>query len=213
MILHPGVQDRFIYETTLGAGTTSKEGSIQSDSLLATLWIDSITSGTLSVSVYTLTDSGKEVLLFSFPTIAAPSTELLLKKSGTSLQRFRIVATYTGVCNYEVYVRAVEGAGDSGSSSSESAIVSYTIDNVSVPTQDTEVPIVVPTDVIWLEVYNRTDGLTKLAFTPGDSGTLYSTLNPGDGHEYMKKSGEAMTLYVQCPKAGQIIEVTYGHSA
>jgi hypothetical protein len=63
--------------------------------------------------VYTLTDVGKELLLFSFPTITAGTTNLLLKKAGVSMQRFRVEATYTGVCQYEVHVRAVEGAGES----------------------------------------------------------------------------------------------------
>jgi hypothetical protein len=112
MILHPGTQDRVISETTTGAGSTSREGSIQSDSLIATLWVDSVSSGNLTVEVYTLTDTGKEALLFSFPTIAAPSTSLLLKKAGISMQRFRVKATYTGVASYEVYVRAVEGIGE-----------------------------------------------------------------------------------------------------
>lgn len=113
MLIHPGTQCRLISETTAQAGTTSKEGSLQSDSLLATLWVDSITSGTLSVTVYTLTDEGKEAELISFPSISAPTTSLLLKKSGVSLQRFRVEATYTGACTYEVYVRAVESAGES----------------------------------------------------------------------------------------------------
>jgi len=114
-VIHNGTQELLIKQTTLASGTSSKEGVIQSDSLLCTLWVDSITSGTLNVSVYTLTDTGKEVLLFSFPTLTAPSTELLLKKSGVSMQRFRVVATYTGVCQYEIYARALDGAGESSS--------------------------------------------------------------------------------------------------
>lgn len=97
----------------MGAGTTSKEGSIQSDSLVATLWVDSVSSGNLTVSVFTLTDTGKEIELFSFPVLTVGSINLLLKKAGVSLQRFRVQATYTGVCQYEVYIRAVEGAGES----------------------------------------------------------------------------------------------------
>lgn len=98
-----------------------------SDSLLATLWVNSISSGTLDVSVYTLTDTGKEQLLFSFPTQSAPSTNLLLKMDGTGLQRFRIQATYTGVCDYEIYIRAVHSAS-SGSGTSH-----VIIDNVPLP--------------------------------------------------------------------------------
>lgn len=113
MLIHPGVQERLLKESTAAAGTTSKDGSVQSDSILVSLWVDSVTSGTLDVKVYTLTDNGKELEIITFPTISAPSTELLLKKSGVSLQRFRVEVTYTGVCSYEVYVRAIEGAGES----------------------------------------------------------------------------------------------------
>lgn len=102
-----------IAEVTTGAGSTDRQSSVQTDSLLASLWVNSVTSGTLSVSVYTLTDNGKEVLLFSFPVLSAPTANLLLKKSGVSMSRFRVVATYTGICDYEVYVRAVTGAGES----------------------------------------------------------------------------------------------------
>src|SRR5258707_822681 len=111
MLIHVGTQERLLTETTIGSGVTSREGSIASDSLIATLWVDSVTSGSLTVSCYTLTDVGKEVLLFTFPVVSAPTTNLLLKKSGVSLQRFRIQATYTGICSYEIYIRAVEGLG------------------------------------------------------------------------------------------------------
>lgn len=113
MLLVEGKQEQLIAETTTGAGSTVREGSIDTDSLLATVWINSITSGTLAISVYTLTDIGKEKLLFSFPTLSAGSTELLLRKSGVSLQRYKVVATYTNTCSYEVYIRAVAGAGES----------------------------------------------------------------------------------------------------
>lgn len=115
MIIHADTQERLISETTVGAGSTSREGSILSDSLLATLWVNSITSGTLSVSVYTLTDVGKQVLLFSFPVLNTGTVDLLLKKSGVSMQRFLVVATYTGIVSYEIYVRAISGAGESSS--------------------------------------------------------------------------------------------------
>jgi hypothetical protein len=112
MLINTGTQERFLAGTPSSSGTISKEGSVKSDSLVATLWVSS-TSGTLSVDVFTLTDTGREVLLFSFPDVSSGTTNLLLKKSGVSLQRFRIQATYSGACDYEVYVRAVEGLGES----------------------------------------------------------------------------------------------------
>lgn len=113
MALNPGKTERLIAETTTGAGETSREGAVISDSLLATLWVDNVTSGSLTVTVYTLTDTGKEVELFSFPVLSAPTSNILLKKAGISLQRFRVKATYTGECTYEVYIRAVSGIGES----------------------------------------------------------------------------------------------------
>lgn len=115
MLINIGTQERILAEAPAAAGSTSVEGSIRGDSLLATLWVNSVTSGDLTVSVYTLTDTGKEVLLFSFPTISAPTSFLLLKKSGVSLQRFRVQADYSGTCDYEIYIRAIEGSGESSS--------------------------------------------------------------------------------------------------
>jgi hypothetical protein len=74
--------------------------------------VSSVTSGDLSIVVYTLTDSGKEVDIITFPTISAPTANLLLKKSAVTLQRFKLVATCTGACDYEVYVRAMMSAGE-----------------------------------------------------------------------------------------------------
>lgn len=118
MLINIGTQERILTEATAGAGITSREGSIRSDSLLATLWVNSVTSGTLDVSVYTLTDTGKEILLCTFPTQSAPSVNLMLRTpSMASMQRFRIQAVYTGVCDYEIYVRAVTGSTSSGAAS------------------------------------------------------------------------------------------------
>ncbi len=113
MLINTGTQERLIAEATTAAGTTVREGSIRSDSVLVSLWVGSVTSGSLSVTVYTLTEEGKEVDIITFPVVGAPTVELLLRKSAVSLQRFRVAATYTGVCNYEIYVRAIEGAGES----------------------------------------------------------------------------------------------------
>ena len=92
-------------------------------------------------------------------------------------------------------------------------IGSYSVANISVPTAATEVSITIPDSAMWISIYNRTDGLTKLAFVSGESGTNYVTINPGDCHEYTKRAGTSMIVYVQCPKATQVIEMTYGHSA
>lgn len=119
MLIHTGVQDRVISEVTVGADSTAREGSIQSDSVLVTLWVNSVTSGTLSVVVYTLTDAGKQRAIITFPAVVGPTAELIIAQSSACMQRFRVVATYTGVCDYEVYVRATSGGGSGGTTISK----------------------------------------------------------------------------------------------
>jgi hypothetical protein len=113
MLIQTGTQERIIAEATASAGSSVREGSVNSDSILCTLFVNSVTSGTLTVTVVTLTDSGKEVDIINFPVVAAPTTNLLLKKSGVTMQRFKVTASYSGICDYEVYVRAMAGAGES----------------------------------------------------------------------------------------------------
>ena len=104
------------------------------------------------------------------------------------------------------------GGGGSELVTATERIVSYSAVNLSVPTAATEVALVVPSDVIWFRVKNRTDGTTQLGFGSGDSSSLYYTIWPGFDPVFTKKSGGTVTLYFQCPKAGQILELVYGHS-
>lgn len=114
-MLPRGTQQKLIGETTTGAGTTERVGSIATDSILVSLWVSSISSGSLTVTVVNETVPGREEEIITFPEISDVTSELVIKKSGASLANFRVRASYTGVCTYEVYVRAIEGAGESSS--------------------------------------------------------------------------------------------------
>lgn len=92
-------------------------------------------------------------------------------------------------------------------------IGSYSNVTVSVPTAATEVAIVVPLDVMYIALYNESEGTTKLAFTSGESGTNYWPVYPGFREELNKRSGVAMSLYIQCTRSSQTIRIIYGHSA
>ncbi len=107
-MINPGTVERVISETTTGAGTTSRDGVIQSDSLLCALWVNSMEAGkTLTVNVYSQVADEQEKLLFSMPVQSAATTELVIETAEATLARFRVEATYTGVCSYEVYVRSL----------------------------------------------------------------------------------------------------------
>lgn len=112
MAINPGRAEQVVRETTTGSGTTVRDGSILADSLLISVWIPSITSGDLTVTVYNLTDSGDEVELMTFPTISGPTTDIYLRKLKLSSPNYRVRAVYTGVCNYEIQAKAITGPGE-----------------------------------------------------------------------------------------------------
>lgn len=190
--IRTGTQERLIYETTVGAGTTVRHSSIQSDSLLASLYVDSISSGTLDVSIYTEIDDGKEVLLFSFPQLSAPSTAVLLKKSGASMSRFRIVATYTGVCQYSVYVRAIQTSGESSTKLLGAA--SWAVSQYDVTTTAGLLISAVLTDRQGLIIRNNnTTGILYLAESLANAtGLIGYPLNPGESLAMDLQGGAAV---------------------
>lgn len=136
MLLNNGTQERYISETTLGAGTTVVEGSTKSDSILVSLFVASIVSGNLTLVITTLTDENEEVAIITYPNISSGTTNLLLRKSAVTFQRFKITATYDDVCTYKVYVRAVDGAGAASAtiSGSTAFTTSKTLVGSSTPT-------------------------------------------------------------------------------
>lgn len=94
-------------ESPTAAGSTEVAFSVESDTVLLTLYAGSV-AGDLSVSVWTFTDTGKEALLFNFPVVSAPTTNLILKRAAITLQRVLIRATYTDACDFEIYARAIQ---------------------------------------------------------------------------------------------------------
>lgn len=164
-LLAPGTQERYISETTLGAGQTIVEGSTRTDSILVSLWIGSVASGGLTVTVYTLTDEGKEVSIISFPIVTAGQADLILKKSANTMQRFRVVAQYDDITEYEIYIRAVVGAGES--SARIAGALSFTTSKTIVPNT--------PTILIPMSLTDR-DGLSILNTSP--TTILYITEDP-----------------------------------
>lgn len=99
-----------ISECVDAAGSTSVTGINEIDSMVVSLYVESI-SGSLDVTVYTVADEGKETEVISFPTITAPSTDLLLRIPTATLSRFRVEAVYTDEVCYEIRAKGI-GVGE-----------------------------------------------------------------------------------------------------
>lgn len=89
------------------AGTLQKAVSLESDSCLVSLWVSSISSGSLTVKVTTITEVGREFEVISFPAVSGPTTNLLLKKASIAMSRVRIEAVATGPCEFEVDLKGI----------------------------------------------------------------------------------------------------------
>ena len=110
-ILNTGVQAGVINESPTALGTTRAQAVIQSDAVMATLFVTSVT-GTLDVSVYAVLDpqsNTKKRLLFSFPTMSAATSNLIILTSPTTTATVLVEAVYSDACEYEVQLRAIAG--------------------------------------------------------------------------------------------------------
>lgn len=105
-LLQAGKTITVLAETTLSAGSQSRTFTIDSDTFQTSLFVSSIT-GQLDISIYTVTQEGREKQVISYPTILTPSTELSLKRAASSMGVVRVVAIYTGACSFELKAKGL----------------------------------------------------------------------------------------------------------
>lgn len=108
----PGKTVLIFRESSAAADTRTAIFSIDSDSVLVSLYVGLIASGTLDVTVYTVAEEGQETAIVSFPQILGPTTELLLKKSAVALSTIKIVVVTTGIASFDIRAKAI-GSGES----------------------------------------------------------------------------------------------------
>jgi hypothetical protein len=82
------------------------------------------------------------------------------------------------------------------------------ITNLSIPLLDTEVSLLLQTNVKQIILKPRTKGaIIKLAFTLGESGTKYFTVNYGSVFSLQDISFFSTTLYLQSNINSSIVEI------
>lgn len=102
----------------------------------------------------------------------------------------------------------VSGSNTGLTTSVNPLVTNPTIVNLSIPLANTEVSYVFPAGTKRFSLQNRFDGKITLAYAVGDSGILYYTIWPGN--EFAENNihvSASITIYVQSPKASQIIEI------
>jgi hypothetical protein len=101
-----------VRQETAADGVWEATLTIDSDSVLLSLFVSSLASGNLDVVAYTFAEAGKEAEIITFPTIVAPTSELLLRKAAATLSNIRVVVTATGLATFDLRAKAIS-AGES----------------------------------------------------------------------------------------------------
>lgn len=91
----------------MAAGTAEITFTLDCDSVLLSLYVGSITSGTITVNAYTQVEEGKETLILSFPVISAPTADLLLQKAAIAMGRVRVEVIATDACDIDVRAKGI----------------------------------------------------------------------------------------------------------
>lgn len=173
-----GKEFKLIDQTATQAGSVTESIGIDSDSVLVSLFVEQI-SGDLDVIVYTEVDTDQEVELFRFPTISAVTGSLLIRKAALSMDRVKIVCTYTAGCKFSVRVRGI-GAGEASV-----RIEGQTNAQASQASISTSAGVIIPSDLddrVGLVLKNNsTSGILYIGFTLGEatSGNGYP-ISPGE---------------------------------
>jgi len=110
--LQHGTEEKIADRTEPAAGSHSVVLSTHSDTILITLFMSSITSGTFDLKIYAREDEdletdAKESLLFQFPQLTAATTDILLRRASITTSKIRVEATFTDACSYEIWARGI----------------------------------------------------------------------------------------------------------
>jgi hypothetical protein len=79
--------------------------------------------------------------------------------------------------------------------------------NFAMPLANTEYGFTFPVNTRRYTLVNRTNGMIKYSFIPGDSGIIYRTIPPGTASIQTNLSKPSITIYLQSPSSNQILEI------
>lgn len=93
------------------------------------------------------------------------------------------------------------GSGGSGSLAGSTSVDTATIENISIGTANTEQSHALPALTRKFRLKARGFSITKLAYTSGQSGTVYVTVSPGSWYcAEMLDPNTTYTIYFQTSK-------------
>lgn len=82
------------------------------------------------------------------------------------------------------------------------------VENATVALADTEQSHTFPANTKKFEIRPRGNGIIKLTFDSGTSGTIYRTIHAGSFYSADNLATPSLTIYFQSATAGLIVELT-----
>ena len=104
--LPPGKTILVMGESPNGAGSLSRIFTLDSDTFQTSLFVSSI-SGSLTITLSTITGEGKEKEVITYSPVTSPSTELDLKRAVSAMGVIKATAVFTGACSFELRAKGL----------------------------------------------------------------------------------------------------------
>lgn len=204
----PQGKERLILDlTTTGAGSESAQFGVDADDLIISLFVESIT-GTLDITVETIGLDNQTATVATFPQVSAPTANLILRKTSGILDKVRITATYSGICDFEVRVRGI-GVGDisSGDVDFDPLLVTNpSIQNITLVTAGVEQAVTLPAGTKRFRFQATNKATLQYAYTP--LATELMTVFPVNTEEEDDINQDAvLTLYIRSNQNATPIQV------
>lgn len=106
-IINPGRTQSLFDGGLSGAGTKVIDFTVHADTLLLSLFVRSVTAGTITVTASTLHYPGEAIEVIEFPVISGPTTSIVLKKAAVVVANCQLRIAYTGDCDLQVVAKGL----------------------------------------------------------------------------------------------------------
>ena len=197
-----------------GADTEVVNFTLDSNGLLLAVYVESITSGQLTVIAETVGEDGQVAEVITFNPFTSNSTQLEFKTAVNMLSRVRVTAICTGACQYRVWARGIGRGGTLSDDAtapvinlSQLTVTNPTITNVTLGSAGTEQSIALPANSKRLYLKTPEDAKLQFTYSAGQSGTSYITIPMGCNYTEQNIDRPSTTVYLQSNKTGTIVQV------
>lgn len=129
-LLETGKTILVIGESPASAGSLTRIFTLDSETFQTSLFVSSIT-GSLTVTLSTITGEGKEKEIITYSNITVPSTQLDLKKAATAMGVIKATATFTGACSFELRAKGLS-SGETSAKIQSANVAKASQVNISV---------------------------------------------------------------------------------